>query len=84
MDVDPEYVLKFLSGVEYPATKDDLVRQATEQGGDAYVRAAVKELPERQYGTVTEVSGALSQIELGDAPYSADTDAPTPKPTGSS
>ncbi len=81
MDVNPDYVLKFLAGVEYPASKDDLVERAVQEGGDAYVRAAVKALPERRYVSADDVRRAVDEVELGEAPYSADTTAQTPRPT---
>ena len=81
MDVNPDYVLKFLSDIEYPARKDDLVECAVRQGGDAYVRAAVKGLAEREYLTEEDVRRAIGEVELGEAPYSADTTAETPRPT---
>ena len=84
MDVNPEYVLKFLSDIEYPASKEELVECAARQGGDAYVRAAVKALPDRQYATEDEVSGAIAKVEVGEPPYGADTTAQTPRPTAES
>lgn len=81
MDVNPDYVLKFLTDVEYPASREELVECAARQGGDAYVRAAVKALPEREYAGADDVSRAIGEVELGEAPYSADTTAQTPRPT---
>ncbi len=84
MDVNADYVLKFLAGVQYPASKNELVEWAADHGADAYVRAAVKELPERSYASEMDVRSAAEAVELGEAPYSADSETVTERATDSS
>ncbi len=61
--VNPIQAQKFLKGMDYPASKDDLVKHAEKQGADENVRSALEQLPEEQYETPADVSQALGKIE---------------------
>lgn len=49
-------VQKFLAGVDYPASKDELVRTAEQSGAGDEVLSALRGLADRQYENPTQVS----------------------------
>jgi hypothetical protein len=57
---NPIQVQKHLGGLDYPASKDDIVAKAEESGADDTVLEALRGLPEREYDAPTAVSEALS------------------------
>jgi uncharacterized protein with GYD domain len=61
--VNPIQVQKFLKGVNYPASKADLVSHAQEQGADENVRSTLDRLPDQSYETPADVSQAIGAIE---------------------
>jgi hypothetical protein len=62
MNDNPNFieVQKFLGGIDYPATRDDLVRTAEESGAGDDVLETLRNLPERDYKDPTEVSEAVA------------------------
>lgn len=58
-DVNPIQLQKALGGMDYPASKDDLVKHAEGKDADEEVISALKELPERTYETPAEVNEEL-------------------------
>lgn len=54
--VNPIQVQKFLSGVDYPAGRDELVEHARGQGADENVVETLQRLPDRQYDGPNAVS----------------------------
>ncbi|KZB84783.1 DUF2795 domain-containing protein [Amycolatopsis regifaucium] len=58
---NPIEVQKHLSGVDYPAKRDDLVRTAERNGAGEDILAALRELPDRTYegpsGVSEEIGG---------------------------
>jgi hypothetical protein len=62
-EINPIQLQKYLKGVNYPASKDDLVRQAESQGADETVRRALNNLDEQQFQNPAEVSKALSKAK---------------------
>ena len=61
--VNPIQLQKYLSGVDYPASKQDLLQAAEQQGADENVRSALEQLPDRQYDGPNGVSKELGSIE---------------------
>lgn len=61
--VSPIEVQKHLSGVNYPASKQDLLEEAEEQGADETVRSTLAQLPDQQFETPADVSRAIGQID---------------------
>ena len=61
--VNPIQLQKYLSGVDYPASKQDLLQAAEQQGADENVRSALEQLPDRQYDGPNGVSKELGNIE---------------------
>lgn len=61
--VNPIQVQKFLSGMDYPCNKQDIVEHAKSQGADDNVMETLKQLPDENYQTPADVSEAIGKIE---------------------
>lgn len=61
--VNPIQVQKYLSGVDYPASKQELIKHAEQQGADEGVRSALEQMPGETYKTPAEVSEAIGKVE---------------------
>jgi hypothetical protein len=59
-NVNPIQLQKFLGGVDYPASKDDLLKKAEEHGADDEVMEALRALPDQEYDAPTAVTKAAS------------------------
>ncbi|MBN6192050.1 DUF2795 domain-containing protein [Aneurinibacillus sp. BA2021] len=55
---------RFLAGMEYPATRDDLLREATRDGLDADDRAVLRTLPEQSYSAAWHIRYRLASAAL--------------------
>ena len=53
---NPIELQKYLSGVDYPAQRDDLVRAAEKNGADSHTLDVVRRLPDRTYDGPSGVS----------------------------
>ncbi|MER6947722.1 DUF2795 domain-containing protein [Nonomuraea sp. NPDC005983] len=59
--VNPIELQKHLSGVDYPAKREDLVRAARAKGADQEMLQALQAIPDREYDGPSAVSQALSR-----------------------
>ena len=57
--VSPIDIQKALSGMDYPAKKDDVVEHARSQGGSDEVLEALKGIKDQEYDTPAAVSKAV-------------------------
>jgi hypothetical protein len=57
----PIEVQKYLSGVDYPVTKENLLAKARDNGAGADVLTALRKLPERDHNGPNAVSSEGSQ-----------------------
>jgi hypothetical protein len=57
--VSPIDIQKALSGMDYPASKEDIVRHAEKQGGGGEVLEALKKIEDREYEGPSGVSSAV-------------------------
>ena len=57
---NPIQVQKYLSGIDYPASKDDIVATAEQEGADGAVLEALKSIPDGEYDAPTAVSSAVA------------------------
>lgn len=57
---NPIQIQKYLSGIDYPASKDDIVATAEKEGADGDVLDALKGIPDGDYEKPTDVSKAVS------------------------
>jgi uncharacterized membrane protein len=60
--VNPVQVQKFLEGVDYPVSKEELIKKADQEGADKNVRLTLERLPDRVYNKPTDVSRAVGQL----------------------
>jgi hypothetical protein len=56
----PIEIQKYLSGVDYPASKDEIVNTAVDSGAGGEVLDALRGLPDREYDGPTAVSEAVA------------------------
>lgn len=61
--VSPVEVQKYLSGTEYPATKDDLVQRAQDNDASQEVFDMLNQLPDKQYESPADVSKEIGNME---------------------
>lgn len=59
----PTEVDTYLSGISYPASKQDLLDEADAQAAREDFRAALAQIPDQQYDSPTAVSEALAQVD---------------------
>jgi hypothetical protein len=57
--VSPIDIQKALAGMDYPASKDDIVRRAEENGGAEEVIEALNKIPDREYEGPSGVSSEV-------------------------
>ncbi|HEX6506815.1 MAG TPA: DUF2795 domain-containing protein [Chloroflexota bacterium] len=53
---------KYLKGVDYPASKQDLLKHAQQNGADNNVRSTLEKLPDESFETPADVSQAVAKI----------------------
>ena len=58
---NPIQVQKFLGGIDYPASKKDIVKTAEDQGADDNVLDALRGIEDKSYDAPTAVSEQLSK-----------------------
>ena len=59
-DVNPIELQKHLGGVDYPASRDELVQKAEQNGADAELLEALRGIPDQQYDAPSAVTKAVS------------------------
>jgi hypothetical protein len=45
MTLDPDRLSEYLAGLDYPVSREDLIRRAQEQGADTETLAALRTMP---------------------------------------
>lgn len=58
---------RFLAGMEYPATRDDLLREAARDGLGTEDRTLLAGLPEQSYSAAWHIRYRLARRSLADA-----------------
>lgn len=61
--VNPIQVQKFLKGMEYPASKQDVIDHAKQQGADENVCSTLEQMPNQEFETPADVSKAIGEID---------------------
>ena len=61
--VNPIQLQKHLKGVDYPASKEQLIQHAQKQGADDTALSVLNQLPDEEYESPTDVSEAVGEIE---------------------
>jgi hypothetical protein len=60
---NPVEIQKFLSGVDYPAPKQDIISKAEENNAPEEIMDLLKQLPDMEYSRPTDVTREISQLE---------------------
>lgn len=61
-EVNPIQVEKHLKGLDYPTSKDNLVKHAQQQGADQNIMDALQKLPDETFNKPTDVTKAIGEI----------------------
>jgi hypothetical protein len=61
--INPVQVEKLLKGLDYPASKQDIITYAEQHGADENAREALQELPDRTYESPVGISKAIGEID---------------------
>lgn len=60
---NPIQLQKHLKGIEYPASKQDLIEHAKQHGADDNAISVFEQLPDEEYETPADVSKAIGDTE---------------------
>lgn len=63
MAVNPAQIQKFLGGMNYPASRDDLIKHAKSKGADDNMISTLNSLPDESYESAADVSKAIGKVE---------------------
>jgi len=56
-------IQKFLTGIDYPTTKEELVEYALDQGADEDILATLRQLSEDIFYSPTEINSSLNAMK---------------------
>jgi hypothetical protein len=59
MTVNPIQLQKYLSGIDYPARKQDLIARAKQQGADRNIMSTLESLGREEFNSPNDVSEAV-------------------------
>lgn len=59
---NPIQIQKYLAGIDYPASKDTIVKTAEKEGADSTILDALRAIPDVTYDSPTAVSSAVSKV----------------------
>lgn len=63
MAVNPVQLQKYLGGIDYPVSKDELVRHAKEKGADQEAQKTLESLPMDRFNSPNDVSEAVGKMK---------------------
>jgi hypothetical protein len=61
--VNPVQVQKYLKGVDYPLSKQDLVKRAQEEGADQQLVKTLERIPGEEFKSPADISQAIGRLE---------------------
>lgn len=59
---NPVALVDFLTGLDYPISREDVIRLAQERGADTDTLNALKSLPAQEFTSVRQISEALGEL----------------------
>lgn len=62
MAINPIQLQKHLSGIDYPASKNELIKRAKQQGADDKAIKTLKSLPRDEFNSPNDVSEAIGDL----------------------
>jgi len=60
--MNPTDIQKFLNGIQFPASKEELVDHASGEGADPDSLGVLDQLPEKMYSSLTEIIQEIRKI----------------------
>jgi hypothetical protein len=63
MGISTAEIQSFLKDMDYPASKDDLIERAKENGAGNDVISLLDQLPDQEYTRPTDVNAEIGKIE---------------------
>jgi len=60
--INPIELQKHLKGVDYPASKEDVIAKAKENGADQELQSALENLSDEQFETPADVNKAIGNL----------------------
>ncbi|HEY9671602.1 MAG TPA: DUF2795 domain-containing protein [Waterburya sp.] len=60
---NPIQIQKHLKGVDYPASKEELIEHAQQQDADEDILSILEQLPDQEFETPAEVSKAIGNLQ---------------------
>jgi hypothetical protein len=64
MDANPDYVMKFLQDLEYPADSAAIAEHARTSGADAWIQATLDGLPSERFESQAALRAAIEDVEV--------------------
>lgn len=61
--ISPVEIQRYLSGVNYPASKEDLINRAQDNDASQEVFDVINELPDQEYESPAQVSKEIAKTE---------------------
>lgn len=61
--INPIELQKHLKGLDYPASKDEIVQKANQQGADDEITQVLSQLPDREFKTPAEINEAVGDMQ---------------------
>lgn len=58
----PSNISHHLSGIDFPASRDDLIRHAQSHDADEDVLKVLQQMPQRDYGNMADVMKGVGQV----------------------
>lgn len=62
-NASPANVAHHLKGIDFPAGKEDLVKHARQGGADDEALGVIKQMPDREYGSMADVMKGVGEVE---------------------
>lgn len=59
----PSNIARFLSGMDFPVKKEDVVKHAKGLKADNEILDVLKQIPEREYGNMADVMKGLGEVK---------------------
>lgn len=63
--INPIQAQKYLKGIDYPVSKDDLLKHAQAGGADEELYRTLEQMPGNAFQTPADVSKAIGQVNDG-------------------
>lgn len=60
---NPIEIQKHLKGLDYPASKEEILQHAQQQGVEDQIYSLLEQLPDQQYEKPTDVNHEIGEIE---------------------